>query len=435
MSTLSRRALMIATAIGALASATIATTMPAAAADVELRFFYPVAVSGPITKMVDELAADFGKEHPGITVKPIYAGDYVQTIGKALTAMKGGDTPEMAILLAADIITLTDEDAVVAMDDLAKTDADKAWLNGFFPAFMENARLHGKTWAVPFQRSTPVLYWNKDLFKEAGLDPDKGPATWEEMRAFAKKLTKKDASGTVTQWGLEIPSDGNTSWLYTGLATANDVRLVNAEGTKTNFADPRAVEALTFFRDLSTVDGVQPTGLTSWGTAPRDFLEKKLAMVWTTTGNLSNIKANASFPFGVAMLPAKAHYGAPTGGGNFYIFKNTSAEKQKAAFEFVKWMTTPERAAKWSIATGYVATSPAAYETEVMKTYVAGFPQAAVARDQLKYAVSEITVHEGQRVMKALNDNLQAALVGSKTPEAALKDAQAEAQRILKDYP
>ena len=84
--------------------------------------------------------------------------------------------------------------------------------------------------------------------------------------------------------------------------------------------------------------------------------------------------------------------------------------------------------------TGYVATQPAAYETPVMKTYIQGFPQAAVARDQLKYAVSEITVHDGQRIMKVFNDNLQAAITGGKTAEVAMKDAQAEADKILKEY-
>src|SRR5258708_24958992 len=207
---------------------------------------------------------------------------------------------------------------------------------------MENGRVKGKTYGVPFQRSTPVLYWNKELFKEAGLDPDAGPANWNQMAAFATKLTKKDAAGNVTQWGVEIPSDGNTSWLFTGLATANDARLVSEDGTRTNFADPKLIEALQFYLDLSRTQGVQPPGITSWGAAPRDFLEKKLAMVRTTTGNLSNIKNNASFAFGVAMLPAKAHFGAPTGGGNFYIFKNISPEKQAAAFKFVKFMTTPE---------------------------------------------------------------------------------------------
>ncbi len=419
---------------GALAAALALSTAPASAQDMELRFYYPIAVSGPITKLIDGYAAEFEKQNPGVKIKPIYAGDYVQTIGKALTATKGGDTPEMAILLAADIITLTDENAVLAIDDLAKTAEDKAWLASFYPGFMENAKLGGKTYAIPFQRSTPVLYWNKDLFKEAGLDPEKGPATWQEMADFAKKLTKKDAGGNVTQWGVQIPTDGNTSWLFTGLTTSNGARLFTPDGKKTNFADPKVVEALQYLIDLSKAHGVQPPGLTSWGTTPKDFLEKKLAMMWTTTGNLTNIKNNASFPFGVAMLPAKVSFGAPTGGGNFYIFKNIPPAKQEAAFKFVRFMTTPERAAEWSIATGYVATSQAAYDTPAMKTYLTGFPQAGVARDQLKFAVPEITVHEAQRVMKVFNDNLQAAITGGKTAKVAMDDAQREAERILRDY-
>ena len=421
-----------ATALAALSLA--AATLPASAADLELRFYYPVAVGGPITKIIDGYAADFEKANPGIKIKPIYSGDYVQTIGKVLTAIKGGDTPEMAILLAADIMSLTDEDVVAAVSDLAKTDEDKAWLKGFYPAFMENAQLKGKTYGIPFQRSTPVLYWNKDLFKDAGLDPEKGPASWAEMADFAKKLTKRDASGNVTQWGIQIPTDGNTSWLFTGLATSNGARLANADGNKTNFSDPKVVEALNYIIALSKDDKSQPPGITSWGTTPKDFLEKKLAMMWTTTGNLSNIKTNASFPFGVAMLPAKASFGAPTGGGNFYMFKAIADEKKAASLKFMKFMTEPARAAEWSIATGYVATQPAAYETPVMKTYIQGFPQAAVARDQLKYAVSEITVHDGQRIMKVFNDNLQAAITGGKTAEVAMKDAQAEADKILKEY-
>jgi sn-glycerol 3-phosphate transport system substrate-binding protein len=97
-------------------------------------------------------------------------------------------------------------------------------------------------------------------------------------------------------------------------------------------------------------------------------------------------------------------------------------------------MTTPERAAEWGIATGYVAVRADAWETAAMKKYVAGFPAAAVARDQLPHAVAELSTHENQRVTKALNDGLQAALTGAKTPAQALKDAQAEAERILRPY-
>ena len=73
---------------------------------------------------------------------------------------------------------------------------------------MMNSRTGGKTWGIPFQRSTIVLYWNKELFKEAGLDPEKGPANWDQMVEYAKKLTKTDASGNVTQWGVQDPVVG-----------------------------------------------------------------------------------------------------------------------------------------------------------------------------------------------------------------------------------
>ena len=157
-------------------------------------------------------------------------------------------------------------------------------------------------------------------------------------------------------------------------------------------------------------------------------------MMWTTTGNLTNIRSNASFPFGVAMLPAKKHHGSPTGGGNFYVFKKTSPAEQKAALQFMKWMTSPERAAQWSIATGYVAVRPDAWETDAMKKYVAEVPAALVARDQLEFSVAELSTHETQRVTKALYDGLPAALPGAKEPGPALAEAQREATRILRAY-
>jgi sn-glycerol 3-phosphate transport system substrate-binding protein len=194
------------------------------------------------------------------------------------------------------------------------------------------------------------------------------------------------------------------------------------------------VEALQYWVDLGRKDQVMPQGVVEWGTTPKDFFERKVAIIWTTTGNLTNVRNNAKFDFGVAMLPAKARRGSPTGGGNFYVFKKASREQQEAAYKFVKWMTTPERAAQWGIDTGYVAVRADAWKTPRMEEYVKGFPVAAVARDQLQYSVAEFSTHDNQRVTKALNDGIQAALTGAKTPAEALKDAQAEAARILRPY-
>ena len=417
----------------ALAAAFSAAAL-SALAQVEVTFYYPVAVGGPITRIVDQMAADFERENAGIKVKPIYAGSYQETIVKALTAHKSGTPPTTAVLLSTDMFTLIDEEAIVPFDELATSADDAAWMKSFYPAFMANSQTGGKTWGIPFQRSTIVLYWNKELFKEAGLDPNRPPASWREMLEYAQKLMRRDAAGNVTQWGVQIPSSGFPYWLFQGLTTPNGVELMNAAGTETYFDKPAVIDALTYWVDLGRKHKVMPTGVIEWGTTPKDFFEKKIAMMWTTTGNLTNVRNNAKFDFGVAMLPESKRRGSPTGGGNFYVFKKATKEQQQAAAKFAKWMTQPERAAQWGIDTGYVAVRDDAWQTPKMQEYVKGFPVAAVARDQLQYSVAELSTHDNQRVTKALNDGIQAALTGAKTPEQAMKDAQAEATRILRSY-
>ena len=253
------------------------------------------------------------------------------------------------------------------------------------------------------------------------------------MLDSAKKLTKKDASGKVVQWGVQIPSSGFPYWLFQGLAIQNGVVLANEAGNAVAFDDPKTIEAIQYWIDL-TKQGVHPPGIVEWGTTPKDFFEKKVAMMWTTTGNLTNVRTNAKFDFGVAMLPGNKQRGSPTGGGNFYIFKKSSPAQQEAAFRFIKWITHPERAAQWSIDTGYVAVSPDAYFTDALRKYGRDFPPAVVARDQLPFAQAEFSTHDNQRVVKALNDGLQAALTGSKTPAQAMQDAQREAERLLRSF-
>jgi len=406
--------------------------LPASAT--EITFYYPIAVGGPITKIVDGYAAEFTKAHPDITVKPVYTGSYQDSVVKAMTAAKAGNAPDVVVLLSTDMFTLIDNDLIEPYDSVATSAADKAWIKSFYPAFMENSQAGGHTWGIPFQRSTIVQYWNKDAFKAAGLDPDKAPKTWDEMVAFGKKLTKKDAGGHVSQWGIEIPSSGFPYWLFQALTTQNGAILASPDGAKVAYNDPKVVVAAQFFADLGEKYGVMPKGIIDWGTTPKDFFEGKTAIMWTTTGNLTNVRANAKFPFGVAALPAKARGGSPTGGGNVYIFKNKDKAKLAAALEFARFLTTPEKAADWGIATGYVATRPDAWQTEAMKKYVADFPAAAVARDQLKAAVAELSTHDNQRVTKALNDALQAILTGAKPAKPALDQAQAEAMRVLASY-
>lgn len=405
---------------------------PALAAT-ELTMYYPIAVGGPIPKLIDGMIAEFEKAHPDVKVKAVYAGNYDDTRTKALAALKAGQPVQLSVLFSIDLFELIGQEAIVPFDELVGP-ADRAWLEGFYPALMENSRTGGKTWGIPFQRSTIVLYWNKEAFREAGLDPNRAPASWAEMVEMGRKLVKRDAAGNVSRYGLMIPSTGYPYWMFQALARQAGEVLMNQDGNQTYFDKPAVVEALEFWRDLGGKHGIMPRGTVEWGTLRAAFTEGKTAMMWHTTGNLTPVRKEAKFDFGVAMLPAGKQRGTPTGGGNFYVFRKASPAERKAALTFIKWMTGPERAAQWSIETGYVAVSRAAYETAELRKYSTEFAAAAVARDQFQYAVAEFSVNENARVKKLLDDAIQAALTGGKEPRAALAEAQAQAERVLARY-
>ena len=405
-----------------------------AAGPVELNMYYPIAVGGQLTKLVDELVAGFEKENPGIKVNAIYAGNYDDARIKALAALKSGKPAQLSVLFSIDIYELIEQDAIVAFDDIAKSPEEKAWLKSFYPGLMANGTFKGKVYGIPFQRSTIVMYYNKDAFKEAGLDPNKPPATWTEMAEMSKKLVKRNAAGQVQRWGVMIPSTGYAYWMLGALAMENGQVLMNADGDRTYYDSPAVVGAVQYWYDLSHKHGVMPKGTVEWGTLRADFLDGKTAIMWHTTGNLTAVKDSAKFDFGVSMLPASKRRGSPTGGGNFYIFKQTTPEERVAAMKLIRYLTAPEQAAKWSIGTGYLATSQAAYDTKTMKDYVAKFPYATVARDQLPYATAELSTFQTGRVRKLLDDAIQSVLTEQATTAAALKAAQAQAEPLLRRY-
>lgn len=410
---------------------TAAATPAAAAADqpkTELTMYYPISVGGPLTKVIDGMIEGFQSEHPDVTVKAVYAGNYDDTRVRALSALKSGEKVQLSVLFSIDAYDLVEQGLVLPFEDVVKTDEDKAWLKSFYPALMANSHVDGKTWGIPFQRSTIVMYYNKDMFRAAGLDPEKPPATWDEMVAAGKKLTKDG------HYGLMVPSTGYPYWMFQCFAIQNGKELMSADGRHVSFDDPAVIDALSFWRSLATEHKIMPEGAIEWGTLRQAFVQGQTAMMWHTTGNLTAVKNEAKFDFGVAELPAHKQPGSPTGGGNFYLFKNASAKERDASLALIRYMTAPERAAQWSIATGYVGISPASYETDALKAYGREFPQALVARDQLKVAIAEFSTWETARVREALSNAVQAALTGRQSPEAALKAAQITADKLLKPY-
>ena len=198
----------------------------------KLTFYYPIAVGGPLQAIMDGYCKAFQQE-TGIAVEPVYAGDYSQTLIKALAAIRAGTGPQFAVLLAAEMHSLQDQDILVSLDEIGLDADGNNWLSGFYPAFMANSHADGKTWSVPFQRSTAIFYYNKAAFQEAGLDAENFPTTWAALATTAEKLTKRDASGRVTRWGIKMAGDlGNAQWTFGALANQAEQKLMNEAGLR-----------------------------------------------------------------------------------------------------------------------------------------------------------------------------------------------------------
>jgi sn-glycerol 3-phosphate transport system substrate-binding protein len=297
-------------------------------------------------------------------------------------------------------------------------------------AFFQDTQAEGKTWSVPFQRSTPVLYYNKDVLQKAGGNAEQPPQTWTELVDTSKKIMDAKAA----KWGVEFPTSGTAYWLFQCLAIQAGKDLNGEDHTHVNFDTTEATDALTWLVDLSKTNKVMPTGVIDWASVPTDFSSGNTAFAYHSTGSLTAILKEAKFKVGTAFMPKDKQFGTNTGGGNIYIFKDAPADHQQAAWTFAQWMTAPAQATRWAIATGYVPVRISSTDSAEWKDYVAKTPQATTAVDQLKYAKPELTAHQSAQIQKFMSDAVQAAVAGQKQPADALKLAQQQADAILKQY-
>jgi sn-glycerol 3-phosphate transport system substrate-binding protein len=257
------------------------------------------------------------QEPPAGQVEPVFAGGYTEATRKTLAAIQAGTPPDVAIMLSQNLNDIISQNIVIPLDELIAADAAQMKMDDFFPAFMLNSTSGGKVWSIPFQRSTPVMYYNKEAFKEVGLDPNKPPQTWTEMVAAAKKLTKQEG-GRTTRWGLAIPSSGGVdTWLYEALTIAAGGLLYDANNSccKGHARDKQAETAGPVPPRSRGEGEVSPPGAVNWGTTANDFSRGNVAMIYTRRAGSASSETTRSSSSATAFLAKDQRFGAPTGGG------------------------------------------------------------------------------------------------------------------------
>ena len=428
------------TFLGALAGAGLAAAAAAPAlaqAPTEIELFFPVPVDGQLARDMTTLIKEFSDTHPGIKATAVFTGSYDETLIKTRAAMKAGKPPAAVIMSANFILDLKIENELTNLDALIKADGttNDKFMGQFFPALHGNAVIDRSVYAVPFQNSTPLLYVNADHFREAGLDPDKLPQTWEELTTAAIKLTKREGD-KVTRWGIMIPSNYDyLGWMMSALTMSNGGRYYNEEfGGEVYYDTPSMLGALTFWNDLITKHKVHPAGEQKGPAVSTAFLSGNTSMMLLSTGSLTHVRGNAKFPYKVAFVPKNVRNAVPIGGASLIIPAGVEGDRQKAAWTLIKWMTAPEKNGWWSRATGYFAPNMGAYETPEMKAFLTSNPDAKIGVDQLTFAKPWFATYKTVPVRKALEDEVQAVLAGKKQPKEALVAAQKAADEILRPY-
>ncbi|MBN8900935.1 MAG: ABC transporter substrate-binding protein, partial [Rhodospirillales bacterium] len=309
------------------------------------------------------------------------------------------------------------------------------FMEQFWPALRQNAMDQGHVYGVPFHNSTPLLYYSVDAFKDAGLDPDHPPATWQEWLTAAKKLTKRDG-GNTTRWGLMIPGTYDyLGWITSGLAMSNGGQFYNPDyGGEVYYTQPSTIGAVRFLDEMVHGARVMPEGVTDANAVTTAFFQGRTGMMVLSTGSLSFVRDNMKTPYRTAFLPRNLVNAVPIGGASLILPKGNSPERTAAAWTLVQWLTSPEIAAGWSRFTGYFAPRIAAYDLPEMKTFMHQHPDAKVALDQLAYARGWFATYNVVGVRKALEDGVQAVLSGKAKPDAAMAEAQKQADALMRPY-
>ncbi len=409
-------------------------TATQALAATEIDLFFPVPVQGKLAKEMQNLVTQFNETHPDIKVTAVYTGSYDETNIKTRAAIKAGKPPAAVIMSANFVLEYVINGEVQPFDELIKADGmtPAAYIDRFWPALHGNAIIDGKIYGVPFHNSTPLLYYNVEHFKEAGLDPDKPPRTWAEWADAARKLTRPNGE----RWGFMMPGSYDyLGWLVSALTMSNGGQYFNySYGGEVYYDTPSMLGAVTFIDDMIHKSKVMPEGVLDANAVSASFFAGKTSMMLISTGSLSFVRESMKAPYKVAFVPANVRNGVPIGGASLMMPKGLTPEQQKASWTLIKWLTNPEISGGWSRFTGYFAPNRNAYDLPEMKDFLAKNPDAKVALDQIQYALPWFATYNTVAVRKALEDEMQAVLSGKKKPAEALKAAQANADAIMKPY-
>ncbi|MDX3965713.1 MAG: sn-glycerol-3-phosphate ABC transporter substrate-binding protein UgpB [Bradyrhizobium sp.] len=401
------------------------------------------AMSGELGRQLDKLASDFNASQSDYRIVPAYKGNYTETVTAAIFAFRSRSQP--AIVQVNEVATATmtaAKGAIYPVFSLMRDQGEPFSLGDYLPAvsgYYTDAS--GNLLSFPFNSSTPILYYNKTMFREAGLDPEAPPKTWPELGAAAKRLRDHGAAcGFTTSWPSWIHVENFSAFHNLALATrANGFAGLDAELTINNPLLVKHVAQLAEWQQTRLFD-YSGRGQSA---EPR-FQKGECGIFIGSSATRADIKANSKFEIGYGMMPywpdvKDAPQNSIIGGATLWVLRDRPREEYKGVARFFAYLSQPAVQAAWHQNTGYLPVTRAAFELTRSQGFYERNPGSAISFE-------EITLHpptensKGIRlgsfilIRGAIEDELEQAFAGQKSAQSALDSAVERGNKLLRQF-
>ena len=402
---------------------------------IKIQFWH--AMSAKRMKAVDRIIEGFHAAYPNIRIEPQFTGSYAETLSKAIAAVRAGEAPHIVQVYEVGTQTMLDSGAIVPLFELEKP-GEVDWDNVIGP-ILGYYSIEGKLFSMPFNSSTSMLYYNKDIFEKAGLDPNVPPKTFDDVLEMGKKIVESGAA----PYGISF---GWPSWQFEQAHTLHAQFFTNNE----NGRKGRATEA--FFNKEFGVKVVEKwtewakAGVFYYGgpeyKANDAFLAGQIAMLQQSTSSAGSISKAAKFNVGTAFLPIFEGYpkgSSVIGGATLWTMKGHTQEEYDAVWEFYKWLVRTDVAAQWHKDTGYFPATKSAVKQLEDEGWFKENPNFFTAFDQIlsgeKVPASQgVLLGNFPEIRQYVRTAIEKATSGQMSSKDALDEAAKEVNRVLKEY-
>ncbi len=395
----------------------------------KVQALYWGSFSAELGEAEQEVVRRFNESQPDVELEYQFQGSYEETAQKLTAALAARQTPDVALLSDVWWFRFYLNNALAPLNDFL--DANEVDTTDYVDSLYTEGVRDGVPYWLPFARSTPLFYYNKEAWAAANL-PDRGPETWVEFQEWVPALVKQEG-GTTSQFAFGHPNAASyIAWLFQPVVWAYGGAYSDPDFT-IRLAEEPAVAAGEFYR-ASTEEG--------WATATEDhvvdFNNGLTAAITASTGSMAGIRANATFEFGTAFLPkgVSGEVRCCTGGAGLSVMASSSPEKQEAAFQFIEFATSPEITAFWAQNTGYMPVRKSAVDSAEMQAFYQENPNFRTAVEQLPLTepqdAARVFIPNGDQI---IGSGLERITVATEEVQPVFEDVAAtleeEAQPVL----